>query len=167
MVVKSTLASKIYIKLQTIFFYILGYFYFIYNFFISHVTSTKIQRLIVENRFFHIIKLFPETRNWSFIQLQLRIIKIEFEKIQLHFSEFEKQFSKFLITKYWIGWSKMSTFKWMQAIPPNRFEIRKSGHVFFFSKFVFLMVSVGTLNYYRKIHRKKSLFGIFRIIVQG
>ena len=51
----------------------------------------------------------------------------------------------------------------MQTIPPNRFEIQKKCSCFFFSKFLFLMVPVGTSN----LHGKKSLFGIFRIIVQG
>ena len=38
---------------------------------------------------------FPETHDWSFIQLQFREIKIGFQKAQLLFSKFKKQFLNF------------------------------------------------------------------------
>ena len=39
--------------------------------------------------------VIPETRDWSFIQLQFRKIKLEFQKIQLLFSKFKKKFLNF------------------------------------------------------------------------
>ena len=45
--------------------------------------------------YFKLCLRFPETCDWSFIQLEFHKIKMEFQKIQLLFSKFEKTFQNF------------------------------------------------------------------------
>ena len=46
------------------------------------------------------IPQFPETRDWSFVQLKFRKIRIEFQRIQLIFGKFKKQFLNFQLRSF-------------------------------------------------------------------